>query len=211
MSSVGVRGTKYSTSSTELAQPTLQSEARTSILLQYRPYIRAAYNPRSTVARGSTNLKLPTNIMTLNDHMVHGHGDGLDDNRAWTRVTCEVLDSSLFFTSFDPAMWSRISEKAAFLAFNIETATVSLSAKGCDGRKRPAVVGRAAFNEKAGRSATRTRMVIDWYSQYSTVTISLGSLIYSFTYLTKINWESFCSPPLIKGEATPLPQLDTCS
>lgn len=34
--------------------------------------------------------------MTLNDHMVHGHDDGLDDNRAWTRVTCKGLDSSPF-------------------------------------------------------------------------------------------------------------------
>ncbi|KAK9937953.1 hypothetical protein M0R45_014717 [Rubus argutus] len=96
--------------------------------------------------------------MTLNDHTVHGHDDGLDANRAWTRVTCKVLESSPFLTSFDPR---HLSEKATFLAFNNETATVSLTVNGCDGRKRPAVVGRFRFNEKAGLSATRTRVVID--------------------------------------------------
>jgi hypothetical protein len=133
--------------------------------------------------------------MTLNDHTVHGHDDGLDDNRAWTRVTCKVLESSPFLTPFDPAMWSRLSEKAAFLAFNIETATVSSTVNGCDGRKRPAVVGRFRFNEKAGLSATRTRMVIDWYSQYSTVPISLclinlppSTWLYFFLFYFNHSW-----------------------
>lgn len=115
-------------------------------------------------------------VMTT-DSMIIGHGVG-------SRARFWIL---LCFASVDPAMWSRLSEKAAFLAFNIETATVSLSANGCDGRKRPAVVGRFGFNEKAGRSATRTRMVIDWYSQYSTVSISLVSLNYPFTVLFYFN------------------------